>query len=145
MLKQLLADGIGAEKKQARVITEEEEGILWEKKVLGCHSPTSLLHTIFYFCGMYFCLRGGAEHRELKLSQLEVQVSSNGVKCLVYREHGSKNHQGLTQQLHLNNKIVHHYADDSLGVDALSIFLSFMFQNFQLLPKNEICSIVNQK
>ena len=66
--KQLLADGIGAEKKQARVITEEEEGIHWEKKVLGCHSPTSLLHTIFYFCGMYFCLRGGAEHRELKLS-----------------------------------------------------------------------------
>ena len=113
--KQLLADGIGAEKKQARVITEEEEGILWEKKVLGCHSPTSLLHTIFYFCGMYFCLRGGAKHRELKLSQLEVQVSSNGVKCLVYREHGSKNHQGLTHQVHLNNKIVHHYADNSLG------------------------------
>ena len=89
--KQLLADGIGAEKKQARVITEEEENILWEKKVLVCHSPKSLLHTILYFWFMYFCFRGGAEHKELKLSQFEAQVSSNGVKCLVYREHGSKN------------------------------------------------------
>ena len=30
--KQLLADGIGAEKKQARVITEEEEGIFGRRK-----------------------------------------------------------------------------------------------------------------
>ena len=68
----LLADGVGAEKKQARIISAAEEEIHWEKKVLGSHSPSSLLNSIFFYCGLYLCLWGGGEHRELKFSQFQV-------------------------------------------------------------------------
>ena len=37
------------------------------------------------------------------------------VKRLIYKEHGFKNHQGLVHQVHLDNKIVSHYASPSLG------------------------------
>ena len=87
--KKLLADGVGAEKRQARVISVAEEELLWEKNILGSSSPSVLVHTVFYFCGLYFCLRGGVEHRELKLSQFEVKEipnpsdSSSMIKCVI--------------------------------------------------------------
>ena len=66
--KKLLGEGVGARKIQARVITEEEEEELWRKGVMGKHTPISLLNTVFFYCGMLFCLQGGLEHRELKYS-----------------------------------------------------------------------------
>ena len=68
-----------------------------------------------------FCLQGGAEHRELKYSLFELTTvqdptdSSRTTKYVIYIEFGSKNHQGLVHQVHLDNKIVTHYADESLG------------------------------
>ena len=78
-------------------------------------------NAIFFYCGVLFCLRGGAEHRELKYSQFELTTvqdptdSSQMTKCVIYSEFGSKNHQGSVHQVHLDNKIVTHYADESLG------------------------------
>ena len=121
MSKKLLSQGVGAEKKQARVITDVEEDMLWEKKVMGSHSPVTLQNSVFFYCGLYFCLRGGSEHRDLKYSQFQVKEvqdpveSARMVKCVVHQEHSSKNHQGLLHQVHLDNKIVTHYADESLG------------------------------
>ena len=54
-------EGVGVEIRHASIISEEEEAILWEWQILGCHSPS----------GKSFCLRGGKEHRELKLSQFQ--------------------------------------------------------------------------
>ena len=45
--KRLLRKGIGAEKKQARVVTIEEENELWDKGVIGRHSPKSLQCCVF--------------------------------------------------------------------------------------------------
>ena len=94
--KKLLASGVGSVKKQAKVITPDEEDILWSKGVIGTHTPTSLLNAVFFYCGVYFCLRGGNEHRQLKLSQFEFKEVTNPtdsakmVKCVIYTEHGSK-------------------------------------------------------
>ena len=41
--------------------------------------------------------------------------SSKMIKCVVYTEHGSKNRSGVVHQLHLQNKIVPHYENPSLG------------------------------
>ena len=41
--------------------------------------------------------------------------NSKMTKCLIYSEFGSKNHQGLVHQVHLDNKIVYHYANSDLG------------------------------
>ena len=45
---------------------------LWEKGIMGVKTPKCLLNAVFY-CGSLFCLRGSAEHQELKLSQFELK------------------------------------------------------------------------
>ena len=65
----LQTEGIGAESKQVKMITAEEEALLWEKGILGDSSPTALLRSVFFMNGKNFCLGGGREHRRLKLSQ----------------------------------------------------------------------------
>ncbi len=111
-----------AVKKQAKIINESEEQILWQKGVVGTHSPNSLLNAVFFYCGMYLCLRGGEEHRDLKFSQLEFKLVPDPtdvkktIRCLIYTEHGSKNRKGMVHQVHLQNKIVPHYEDRSRGV-----------------------------
>ncbi len=57
-----------------------------------------------------FCLRGGEEHRSLKLSQLK----RSGEKY-VYYENVSKNRNGSFTQLHVNSKIVPLYPNQALG------------------------------
>ena len=46
---------IGAKKKQARVVTKEEEEILWEKGVvMGTHSPTAFQNALFFIVESIF-------------------------------------------------------------------------------------------
>ena len=45
-------------------ITEDEEGILWEKGLLGRHSAESLMYTIYFYNGKPFGLRA-CEHSYL--------------------------------------------------------------------------------
>ena len=55
-------------KKKAEVITEEMEEILWQKGLLGDHSPHVLLNTMVYLIGFYFALRSGEEHRRYDIN-----------------------------------------------------------------------------
>jgi len=41
-------EGIGVEIKHAPIISGDEEVILWERKILGCHSPTALVRAVFF-------------------------------------------------------------------------------------------------
>ena len=87
VFKQLHKDGIGSGSKHAEIVTKVEENQLWEAGVLGTTDPKTLLHTVFYLNGKNFCLRGGQEHRELKISQL------TRVSCLAI--HILKMHQRI--------------------------------------------------
>ena len=62
-------DGIGAAVKHTEALSYEEEVLLWDKGLLGVTSPRSLFNTIFFMNGKVLCLRGGCEHKDLKLSQ----------------------------------------------------------------------------
>ncbi len=62
---------------------------LWEIKVIGTENPKALLQAVFNLNGKNFCLRGGQEHRNLKLSQL-VKCTSPSLHYL-YLENSSKN------------------------------------------------------
>ena len=112
---------------------------------MGIHSPTSLQNAVFFYSGMYFCLRGGVEHRELKLSQFEVKevvdpvVEKKMIKCLIYTEHGSKNRQGLVHQVQLENKVVTHYADLAIG-EWCFVHLFELYSS--LLPEESKCKDV---
>ena len=47
-MKRLQAQGVGFKRRQAEIITPEEEDLLWEKKLLGDHSPKALLDTVIF-------------------------------------------------------------------------------------------------
>ena len=66
--------GTGTKKNKAELITPGEEESLWSSKTLGDHSPTSLLNTIFYMCGLYFALQSGHKHWQLRYRPCQIQV-----------------------------------------------------------------------
>ena len=70
LFRKLRKEGFGCDKKHAKPFTKEEEEQLWATGAIGVSDPLSLLRAVFYYNGKNFCLRGGSEHRELKLSQL---------------------------------------------------------------------------
>ena len=72
-MKRLQAKGLGTKQKKAEPITEAEEDVLWEKGELGEHTPRALWNTIFYMNGLYFALRSGAEHRNLRFDQSQIE------------------------------------------------------------------------
>ena len=51
-MKRIQQKGMGIKKRKAEPLTEEEE-VLWERGVLGDHSPQSLLNTIIFMNGLY--------------------------------------------------------------------------------------------
>lgn len=131
LYKRLHQEGIGAEKKQAAIISSNEERQLWASGVFSTSNPQGLLNAIFFYNGMNFVLRGGEEHRSLTIPQL--QFGANAEKrCefVTYTEFGSKNRPGGRKQLNLDNKTVCQYAQPDLGeqchVHLLKLYLSLL-------------------
>ena len=54
-----LSEGIGATKNQARVVTPNEESMLWEKGTIGTHSPNALLNAFFLLRNVLLLTRWG--------------------------------------------------------------------------------------
>ena len=71
-MKRLQQKGLGSKRREAEPLTEEEEEILWSKGLLGDHSPQALLNTMVFMNGLYFALRSGREHRELRFSPCQI-------------------------------------------------------------------------
>ena len=74
------------------------------------------MNAVFFYNGKNFCLRGGADHRNLKLSQFKKETSTidgKEIPCYIYSEFGSKNNQGGLASLNKSNKIMRQYASDS--------------------------------
>ena len=66
-MKALSKQGHGMSKKQADMITEEQENIMWEKGSLVMTYPQQLLDTLLYQFVLHFGLRAGQEHRNLRV------------------------------------------------------------------------------
>ena len=84
--RELLKEGVGTVVKHAPVVTAEEKDALWKTNVIGEGSTLSLQRAVFFYVGKCFCLCGGEEQRNLKLSQL---VRSFEPDCFTYVENGS--------------------------------------------------------
>ncbi|MCG8621989.1 MAG: DUF3504 domain-containing protein [Proteobacteria bacterium] len=63
-MKKLQSAGVGSVKKEAEPLTMEEEEQLWEKKILGDHSPIALLNAMMFMNGLYFALQSRKFRRE---------------------------------------------------------------------------------
>ncbi|XP_067653181.1 uncharacterized protein KIAA1958-like [Haliotis asinina] len=97
------AEGLGTgSRKLTETISLTEEEQLWQCGALGDDTPRKLLDTVLYLTGLHFALRGGKEHRTLRMSAkpqiMGPHTDGNGRKFLLYTEDVSKtNLGGLTQ------------------------------------------------
>ena len=112
-MKRLQACGLGAKKRQAEVITHEEEEKLWESGQLGDSTPQQLLDTIVFCCGLFFALRSSKEHRQLCRTPPQIElIERPGERAyLRYREDVSKNHPGGLKARNIPSKVVYHHAN----------------------------------
>ena len=112
-MKRLKSTGLGSKPKQAEPLSEEDEEKLWQAKVLGDHNPQALLNTMIYMNGVYFALRSGAEHRQLRHKPCQIQVmdGEGDRPYLEYSEDVSKNHPGGLKHRKTMPKIVQHYGN----------------------------------
>ena len=46
-MKRLKSQGVGSKKRKVEPLTVEDEEFLWEKGILGDHSPQALLNAVF--------------------------------------------------------------------------------------------------
>ena len=107
--------GIGANVQHCEVLTPSDEQQMWQTGVIGIHSPLAFLRAVFIFNSKNFCLRGGKEQKELKLSQIQRGFDEElGKAYYTYVENGSKNRRGC--DLHVNNKTVRQYEQPELGM-----------------------------
>ena len=95
-MKRLQALGVGSKKRQVEPLTTEEEEVLWQKGLLGGHTPQALFDTMVFMNGLYFALCSGTEHRNLHFSPCQIEVHDNEGErpYLLYPEDLSKNHSG---------------------------------------------------
>ena len=80
---------------------------------MGDHSPSALLNTVFYMSGLYFALRSGKEHRQLRhsLCQIVVIEKVGQTSYLQYTEDISKNNPGGLKGWKCTPKIIKHFAN----------------------------------
>jgi len=111
---ELHREGIGAQRKSASVITYEDENALCERGLLGDDLPRILQHTVFYYAGMQFCLRGIQEQYDMRQQQL-IRVPTdtktyNEQVHYKYVEFISKNNRHRFKDTNASNKEVKVYA-----------------------------------
>ena len=90
---------------------------------------------MFFYVGKICCLRGGEEQRTLKPSQFQRFTNPDRY---IYTEHGSKNRNGGFYQLHVENKSVSIFKNDSAGERCLVTLLDSYLQKLpQAALKND--------
>ncbi len=109
-MKHFQSKGLGTNKRRAEPISQAEKGRLWEMGLLGDHSPQALLDTMILYNGLYFALRSGREHRQLRIRPCQIQlIEREGERaCLWYTEDMSKNRPGGIKG-RIKPKIVDHH------------------------------------
>lgn len=95
---------------------------------LECSQLTILLRAVFYLNGKDFCLRGGEEHRQMKISQFWKEYEP---LHYVYTEYASKHRAGSLAQLRVKNKV---FPIDSVPAAGTRCHVNVLDQYFSKLP-----------
>ena len=113
VMKERTQLNVGTVKKQAELITFDQENLLWKEGILGEDTPDKLRDTVLFLLGVNLALQAGDEHYQLrrslpdKPSQLSFERDSRGICCLVYREDTDiKSNDGGLKQIRKERKVV---------------------------------------
>ena len=93
---------IKCKKEEKEFVSEQEEAVFWQKKLLGTTSAKSLLNTIYFYNGKVFGLRGG-DHRNIVVNNFEI-----GPNFIKFEENASKTYHGGLCDLKYVPRVVKH-------------------------------------
>ena len=130
--------------KTTAVLSADNGKKLWDTNVINLKTPIRLLCAVFFYNGKNFCLWGGVEQCNLKLSQFQREVTildSQKVSCYSYTEIGSKNRQGGFTNLHLEKKLCASSKTCLEVVHVMFRFLMPILQSFLYKLKKGMCFI----
>lgn len=66
--------GLGSRTRKAEPLTTEEEELLWSKSWLGSGTPQALVDTMLVMNGLYYALRNGSKHRQLRADPCQITL-----------------------------------------------------------------------
>ena len=119
VFRDLSSKRVGAQARQTEAFSMEDEEALWESGALGCDTLKRLLRNVSFLKGKNVCLRGGAEQRNLKISQLK---RLKDPMIYVYTENVSKNRAGGLAQIPVKNKFGQLLLCQRVDIDAMFLF-----------------------
>ena len=93
---------IKCKKEEKEFVSEQEEAVFWQKKLLGTTSAKSLLNTIYFYNGKVFGLREG-DHRNIVVNNFEI-----GPNFIKFEENASKTYHGGLCDLKYVPRVVKH-------------------------------------
>ena len=71
--KQLRRSGKGQKANKAQGLSETQIQKLWDEKQLGCHTPQSLVRTIWFYNTLFFGWRARDEHHRVKFGDIQIK------------------------------------------------------------------------
>jgi len=93
-MRELTQKGLGVKVNQADFILPEEEGKLWEMKVINMETGQGLINGVYFYNTKCFSLRGGQIHRSLQKDQYKIDIDlETGTEVLKFYERLSKTAQ----------------------------------------------------
>ncbi|XP_062572787.1 uncharacterized protein LOC134234758 [Saccostrea cucullata] len=136
-MKELSRMGIGISRKQADIISAEQENEMWERGILETDTAKMLVDTLLYSIGLNFALRAGQKHQNLQVgtnSQLSLNISKDdGRRYLQYTEKASKSNIGDLNHRKITPKVTRAYEN----VDEPERCLVKIFEKYiSLRPPN---------
>jgi len=119
----LWEDGVGAFTKETEVISIEDEQIIWQKDVMGTHSPKVLLYAVFFAKGKT-CSCVVAENITCWRSHSwlgKEDKAGEVLEYVTYKEHGLKNRSGSYKDKRDNKVITHYFYCEPTSADFRNV------------------------
>ena len=109
--------------------------------LLGDKTPQSLLDTMVFYNRLFFPLRSGQEHRQLRSEPCQISVvePSDGRAYLKYVEDISKNRPGGIKGKWVKPKIVHHENPTNSEPCIVRVFKQYPATGLLMLSTSNLC------
>lgn len=143
-MKSLSKQGIGLKRRQAGIISIDQENIMRQKGMLGTDSPKRLLDTLLYSLGLHFALRAAQEHRNLRVgenSQLTIKTSPKNVRYLEYKEDVSKCSSVGLNHRKVEPKVTRAY-ENLLQLERCVVKLFEKYMSLRYVKKNSLYNVI---